>query len=81
MLQRELRIAGALLCNDSISIQPYLKEKKQKIAQRLKYTGIATIFTLLAETEYKIKSGEITESQALEYIICYIPYIVGKNMK
>lgn len=76
MLQRELRIAGAILSNDTLSLQPYLLEKKQRIAKQLQYKGIAQIFTILLEMEHKIKSGEITESQALEYSICYIPYII-----
>ena len=81
MLQRELRIAGGLLSKESIPIQSFLKDQKSKRAKQLGYEGIAEIFLLLSGIEQKIKSGEITENQGLEYIICYIPYIVKSKVR
>lgn len=76
MLQRELRIAGALISGDPISLPQYLMKGKQSLAKILHYKGIAMVYTTLLTLEGKIKNGAISEEQAIEYMICFISYTI-----
>lgn len=79
ILQRELRLLGALLCEEEISLPHYIVEKKQVLSKKIQLKGITALFNTLSSMEYNIKIGNITEQEALEYTLCTLPYIIYNN--
>ncbi|GAB7078533.1 DNA polymerase III subunit delta [Megalodesulfovibrio paquesii] len=66
---RELRTLWQIRHGESVSLPPFILNKKEPLARRLAPAVLAQGLELLHETERSIKSGEKDESQALELLI------------
>ncbi|MGL4722705.1 MAG: DNA polymerase III subunit delta [Desulfovibrionaceae bacterium] len=81
LLQKDLCVYIQFIMGEPPNLAPFLYKQKEKIASSLNIENVQTIFSILSETEYKIKIGNITEKQALEYALISIQKIFSTHAK
>lgn len=69
LMARELRILWQLFLGEKPWLPPAEAPLKHACSKRLGYEGIASGLSLVAETEWRVKSGRLSPEQAMNFLI------------
>ncbi len=80
VMAREMRLLWKIKTNEPTFLNNQVLAYKTKIAQKLGFTYISKILSLLAFAEYSIKSGKKSPMETFEELIKDITNIYNKNL-
>ncbi len=66
---REARNLWKISANEDVKLPSFILEKKRAVANKLGKAGIATLFSLLSDADWSIKSGKKDSRQVLDELI------------
>lgn len=72
LLARELRLLWQLASGEEPRMHPSEAQRKRALAKKLGHAGLSQCFSLLAQTEWNVKSGRASPGQALESLCAQI---------
>ena len=77
-LVREARILWQLLFSENVYVPPGALNEKKALARKLGVRKLAELWELALEAEKGVKSGEVSEEQALEYLMAELSLLFAK---
>lgn len=69
LLEREAKILWMLYFGEKVYLPNFVQQRKKNLALKLGPSKIGFLFDLCLDLELKIKTGQITPSEALDYLI------------
>ncbi len=80
LLARETRILWQLATGqeDKVSLPPFILKQKTEFVRQIDLNKLAAVWERILDTEIKIKSGSLSPTQALEYLIGGMEKIFGQ---
>ena len=79
LMAREARTLWQMLAGEKVFVPQYVEAEKRRLAARLGFEGLTSVFEALSSAELSVKTGGRTPLQAMEELVARLSLLFGDN--